>query len=162
MIRLNAHRANWSIDLGGGAVLHLRPIDPADVQLSRSVAANFIKGTDTEAERTPLYRAVLAEALLSRLLQSWDGIGNSEGEPIDVTRDASGRLSPATQDLVKELLSMAQVFPVVENALTIPLFLQATEKNASSPSRSGTSGARTRAKPIANSVRRRAKNALTS
>lgn len=138
MIRLNTQHSTWSIDLGGGAALHLRPIQPADVQVARGIAATFSKDSE-DAERNSLYRAVLAQTLLLRLLQSWDGIGDAEGAPIDVARDEAGNLLPATKEAVSALLSLASVFSAVEDALTIPLFLQAAEKNASSPSLNGTS-----------------------
>ena len=64
-----------------GAVLNLRAVQPADVQIARSTAAVFTTGMrDEDPERGPLFRSVLAQTLLQRCLTSWEGIGNAQGE----------------------------------------------------------------------------------
>lgn len=127
-----------TIALIGGAALHLRQPQAADIQVARSVAWTFCAGVPLD-ELAAMSSAVLAQTLLLRLLQSWEGIGDADGNVIEIARDDQRNLTPASRDAVSLLLAMPAVFDAVERDLLLPLFRQAVEKNASSPLPNGTS-----------------------
>jgi len=100
-----------------GALLHFRAPSPADILISRSAADGFVKGVP-DGEKTSIWRAAVAEALMGRCLESWEGIGDAEGNPIPPTRDA-----------ICALLSFADVFDAVEKQIVLPIFTRYAEKN---------------------------------
>lgn len=138
MLRIGNTGAVLSIALISGASLQLRQPQAADIQIARSAAWTFCAGVPPE-ELSGMFRAVLAQTLVLRCLQSWDGIGDADGNIIDIARDAQGNLTPISRDAVASLLSIPLVFDAVERDLLLPIFRQADEKNASSPSPNGTS-----------------------
>lgn len=135
MLKLSAPRGNWDIELPQGAVLHLRAIEPADTLISRNAAFGLSVGIP-ETERGNFLTAAFTQVLLTRVLVGWEGIGDAQDNPAEITS--------AT---VSALLAIPTVYDRVEEKLIGPLQLRVQEKNASSLSPNGTSEGASKAVP---------------
>lgn len=141
MLKLSIARGIQRIEVAPGAVLNLRPVKPEDMLIARSAAATFATGVPEE-EANPIIRAVIMRTLVTRCLESWEGIGDMEGNEIALTRDPQGRPTGRFEEALGAVLTIPSVYAIIERQFLIPLFGRDEEKNASSPSPNGiTAGA---------------------
>lgn len=141
------------IDLVGGAVAVLNPIEPVAWMRARDVA-DRISADDPDVVR--LRRFALIHSLVHGNLVSWEGIGDAEGEPTDPTRDqwfdAEGKpitaafaATQAPDDVrfvegsITRLLKYQPAFDAFEQEYAGPVLSGLYEKNVSAPSRNTTS-----------------------
>jgi hypothetical protein len=118
MIRLDLKRAPHWLDLGHGVRVYVRPCMTALMMAARAEVqrTNVCSGTDVEAagERT----AALVKALARLAIQEWDGVGDADGEPAQVT--------PEAVDALLDLWPIAEAF---ERLYLAPALLLDEEKN---------------------------------
>ncbi len=82
MIRLNLKREDYWLDLGHGVRLKVRPATSALVMAAR-VSALKDDGEDVGARG-----AALIKCLAALSVTEWEGVGDSEGNPAEVTEEA--------------------------------------------------------------------------
>ena len=146
MIRLDLKREPYPLDLGHGVVVTVAPLTSALLMAARhdpAVNATPVDSPTVTAART----LALIKAVGRRGILAWEGVGDTDGNPIDP--------SPERIDALLDLYPIAESF---ERLYLGPALLLDAEKNVSPPSRNGTSaGAGTTARPVAP----RAKSART-
>lgn len=129
MLRLiHPTKPHW-LDLGHGVEVEVLPLTSAlmlavRAEMSRAIAA------DDRAERPEAEEAML---LLTRCaarcaIIGWKGVGDADGNPIDVT--PSG---------VEALMDVFQICDAFRDAYIVPRLTLDAEKNGLSPAPSGTS-----------------------
>ena len=84
------------IDFVPGARLQIAPIGTIDILTAREAAAAVYRA-DREAEtKDPAVQVAATVAMTTafarRVIRAWEGIGDEDGEPIDVTPEAVDRL----------------------------------------------------------------------
>lgn len=150
MLRLDLQRkARW-IDLGHGVRLEVEPLttaimasarrDPAVTAIfnqHRSVQDPEAEMLDADLSARDEVGIAMAKAVARRVVISWDGVGDADGNPIDV--------SPEGLDALLDIFVLFDAFQVKYLAAG---FLMESEKNGSALSLNGTSvGATGTAKP---------------
>ena len=134
MIRINLSPEPQWLDLGLGLRLQLAPLSTA-VMLS---ARADIAAADLPADASIDDLAVIgAKAIARRAVLDWEGVGDADGNPVQVT--------PEGIDALLEIWPVFEAFQVqyVGNGMLLE-----QEKNVSAPSPTGTSAAaQTTAKP---------------
>ena len=130
------------LDLLPGVRLQLRPLTTALMVSARSDPA--VEALPPEAMTEELALA-MAKAVARRAVLDWEGVGDAEGNPVDVSPEG-----------IDALLEIWPAFEAFQAAYVAKGLLLEQEKNASSPSPNGASaGARATARP----ARGRAKTA---
>ena len=146
MLRLSALRRDpYWLDLIAGVRVKVKPITVAAIIAARQAAADAAKdgGDDMIYNSSAAFTARMARwGVLD-----WEGVGDADGKPADVTPEN-----------VDALLEHWQAFDAIDRQYVMPALIQDAEKNGSSLSPNGTSAG---AKPIARRARKRAPTALT-
>ena len=144
MIRLDLSSAPKWLDLGAGLRLHVLPVTTAIMVAARNDPAVEALTEDAGREEQAL---VMAKAVARRVVTDWEGVGNDDGKPV-----------PVSPEGIDALLDIWPVFEAFQTHCLAPHLMLDAEKNASAPSRTGTSaGAIATAKPArarARTVRR--------
>ncbi|HEY1630797.1 MAG TPA: hypothetical protein VGF56_05745 [Rhizomicrobium sp.] len=125
-----------------------RPIDTPMVLAARMRAseAAVAHPQTAKAASSAAFTGIIAELGIVE----WEGVGDKDGNPVE-----------PTPENIASYLKNWRVFDEIDRKYVMPALSRHDEKNASAPSQNGTSGAKTRAKAIANSARKRAKRART-
>jgi len=160
MIRLSKTREPFWLEapaLGDGVRFHLKPVTPAMVVAGRAAALNAVLNAGQEQpEHSTLMQGVGAAAFVRSIIQAGlievEGIGDQHGEPL-------GELSPAKIDA---MLAEWPIFDFLDASYVTPALRMETEKNASSLSENGTSGAKIPEPPIASTAPADAETAPTA
>lgn len=130
MITLNA--SPYWLDLLPGVRVEVAPVSTPGYLLARQAARDAVEAADTdgltEAEIRVAAHVAFTEALAVRGVRAWEGVGGEDGEPIDP--------SPET---IRQLMGHYPVFEAFDRLYVGPVVAQEAEKNASSPSRTGSS-----------------------
>jgi len=134
MIRINLSPEPQWLDLGLGLRLQLAPLSTA-VMLS---ARADIAAADLPADASNDDLAVIgAKAIARRAVLDWEGVGDADGNPVQVTPEG-----------IDALLEIWPVFEAFQAQYVGRGMLLEQEKNVSAPSPTGTSAAaQTTAKP---------------
>jgi hypothetical protein len=143
MLRLNlASEPEW-LDLGHGVRVRVVPCSSGVMAAARGAPAveALVASGASEAELA----LALAKAMAGIAILDWEGVGDAEGKPVPVTPEAASAL-----------IDVWPVFEAFQARYVAKGLLLDQEKNASSPSPSGTSAGAT---AIARPVRRRARTA---
>lgn len=86
MIRLDLKREPYWLDLGHGVRVQVRPATTALVMAARVTALN------EETDDTGARGAMLIKKLAELAILAWEGIGDSEDKPAEVTPEAVAAL----------------------------------------------------------------------
>ena len=142
MIRLDLKNEPAWLDLGHGVRLHLHPLTTAMMVASRNdpaVAALNEDATDGESA------LVFAKALARNATLDWEGVGDSDGNIIQITPEG-----------ISALLDVWPLFEAFQTKYVAKGLVLDAEKNVSSPLPSGSSAGAT---GIAKPARKPAKTA---
>ena len=140
MIRINLSPEPQWLDLGHGVHLQLLPLTTALMVATRSDPA--VLGLDAGASNDTR-AAVFATALACRAVVDWEGVGDADGNVMEVTPEG-----------VDALLSLWPIFEAFNLHYVSRGMLLDAEKNGSAPLPTGTSvGATATAKPAKRSAR---------
>ena len=135
MIRIQLSPEPQWLDLGHGVRLQLLPLTTALMVATRSDPA--VQSLDAEASNDSR-AAVFAAALARRAVVDWEGVGNVDGDPLNVTPEG-----------IDALLSLWPIFEAFNLHYVSRGMLLDAEKNGSAPSPTGTSaGATATAWPV--------------
>lgn len=147
MLRLElARKARW-IDLGHGVRLEVEPLTTAVMASARrdsAVAASFAESREAqeaggggEPGARDEVGIAMAKAVARRVVTAWEGVGDADGNPVDVTPDG-----------LDALLDLWPIFEAFQERYLAAGFLLESEKNGSALSPNGTSaGATDTARP---------------
>ena len=145
MIRLDLSTKPRWLDLGAGLRLHVLPVTTAIMVAARNDPAVEALPQDASQEQMAL---VMAKAVARRVVTGWEGVGDTDGNPISVTPEG-----------IDALLDIWPVFEAFQTRCLAPHLMLDAEKNASAPLPNGTSmGAKATARP----ARARARTARRS
>jgi hypothetical protein len=135
MIRLDLKREPHTLDLGHGVTVTVAPLTSALLMAARQDPAVIPPPGE---KSTTADRALALIKAVGRLgVLAWEGVGDADGKPIEP--------SPERIDALLDLYPIAEAF---ERLYLGPALLLDAEKNALSPSPSGTSaGASATARP---------------
>ena len=134
MIRLDLSAGPKWLDLGAGLRLQVLPVTTAIMVAARNDPAVEALPEDASREEQAL---VMAKAVARRVVTGWEGVGDAEGNPVSVTPEG-----------IDALLDIWPVFEAFQTRCLAPHLMLDAEKNASSPSQTGTSvGATPTARP---------------
>ena len=140
MIRIQLSPEPQWLDLGHDVRLQLLPLTTALMVATRSDPA--VQDLDADASNDSR-AAVFAGALARRAVVDWDGVGNVDGDPLNVTPEG-----------IDALLSLWPIFEAFNLLYVSPGMLLDAEKNGSAPSPTGTSvGATATARPAKRNAR---------
>ncbi|ALK09001.1 hypothetical protein [Blastochloris viridis] len=145
MIRLDLSRDPKWVDLGHGVRVLAAPLTSAVMMAARSDLREALPGDGGAAGHAAA--VALVKAIARMVIRDWDGIGDTDGNPL-----------PPTPERIDALLDLPPLYDAFERDLVGPALLLADEKNASAPSPNGISAG---AAAIAKPARRRAKPAPT-
>lgn len=125
MIRLDLSREPSWLDLGHGVRLHVLPLTTALMVASRSDAqVEALPESASDEERA----VVFAKAIARRAVKDWEGVGDTQGNPV-----------PVSPEGINALLDVWPIFEAFQLAYVAKGLMLEQEKNASAPSPSGTS-----------------------
>ena len=114
MIRLELKREPYWLDLPYGVRLHVRPATTAFVMAARVQAMKEAPDDDVSARSAALLKNLAVQAIIA-----WEGVGDNEGNPAEVTAEAVAALM--------DLWPMADAF---ERLYLGPALILELEKNA--------------------------------
>ena len=135
MIRLDLNNEPAWLDLGHGVRLHLHPLTTAMMVASRNDPAVAALNEDATDEESAL---VFAKALARNAVLDWEGVGDSDGNVIQITPEG-----------ISALLDVWPLFEAFQTQYVAKGLVLDQEKNASAPLPSGSSaGAQDIAKPV--------------
>ncbi len=129
MIRLNTSTEPRWFDLLPGLRLKVAPVTTAIMAAARADAR--LEDLGPEASKEELAVA-LAQAVAGRVVTEWEGVGDEEGEPVEISPEG-----------IHSLLNIWPVFEAFQLQCLAPAVLLESEKNGSAPSLNGTSAAAT-------------------
>lgn len=134
MLKLDLSNAPRWLDLAPGVRVRLLPLTTALMVATRNdPTIETLPDEATNEDRA----LVFAKALARRAVLEWEGVGDEDGEPLD--------LSPEGIDA---LLDMWPIFEAFQEGYVAKALVLEREKNVSAPSPTGTSaGATGTAKP---------------
>lgn len=147
MLRLGMAPNGW-LQLLPGVKARFDPISRPMVRAARRATAAFLAANpdlDDDDRRLAAGDTFTAE-LVRQGLREWEGIGDPEGEPLEVSAAA-----------IEMFIAEPLLFEAADTAWVMPWALQAAEKNASSLSPAGTTKAVMGAKTTAGSPAKPAK-----
>jgi len=127
MIRLDLSNEPAWLDLGHGVRLHLHPLTTAMMVASRNDPAVAALSEDATDEESAL---VFAKALARNATIDWDGVGDSDGNVIQITPEG-----------ISALLDVWPLFEAFQTKYVAKGLVLDQEKNVSSPLPSGSSAA---------------------
>ncbi|MGA0595398.1 hypothetical protein [Enterovirga sp. CN4-39] len=129
MLRLSPKGSEpfW-IDLLPGVRVQVRPISAAMMLVARAAAGDAFRSADRDSVHYA--NAAMTVSLAHQGIVAWEGIGDAEGAPLQVT--------PENIDL---LLDEWPAFQALDDGYTRPALVAADEKNGSRPSPNGISAA---------------------
>jgi len=134
MIRLDLSNEPAWLDLGHGVRLHLQPLTTAMMVASRNDPAVATLSEDTTDEESAL---VFAKALARNATRDWEGVGDSDGNIIQITPEG-----------ISALLDVWPLFEAFQTKYVAKGLVLDAEKNVSAPLPNGPSaGATDTAKP---------------
>ena len=140
MIRINLSPEPQWLALGHGVRLQLLPLTTALMVATRSDPT--VQDLDADASNDTR-AAVFATALARRAIVDWDGVGDENGNVLEVSPDG-----------IDALLSLWPIFEAFNLLYVSRGMLLDAEKNGSAPSATGTSaGATATAKPVKRNAR---------
>jgi len=134
MLKLDLSNAPRWLDLAPGVRVRLLPLTTALMVATRNdPSIETLSDEATNEDRA----MVFAKALARRAVLEWEGVGDEDGEPLD--------LSPEGVDA---LLDIWPIFEAFQEGYVAKALVLEREKNVSAPSPTGTSaGATDTAKP---------------
>ncbi len=115
MIRLDLKREPYWLDLGHGVRLNVRPATTPLVMASRVKAMKEAQDTDDTGARS----AALLKNLAQASVIEWEGVGDADGNPAEVTTEA-----------IAALLDLWPIADAFERLYLGPTLLLEQEKNA--------------------------------
>lgn len=116
MLKLDlAQTARW-IDVAPGVRLHLRPLTTALMVATRNDPEVVALASDMSDEDRAL---IFAKALGCRAILAWEGVGDADGTPIEVSPDG-----------VHALLDIWPIFEAFQTAYVAKALVLEQEKNA--------------------------------
>ena len=140
MIRLQLSPDPQWLDLGHGVRLQLLPLTTALMVATRSDPE--VQSLESEASNDTR-AAVFAAALARRAVADWEGVGDEDGNVLEITPEG-----------IDALLSLWPIFEAFNLHYVSPGMLLDAEKNGSAPLPTGTSvGATATARPAAPNAR---------
>ncbi len=146
MLKLAAQqREPYWLDLLPGVRIKVRPVTVAAIIAARQAAADAMKTPD--GQEIFVGSAAFTRSIARWGILEWEGIGDTEGAPVE-----------PTPENVDALLELWQAFDAIDRFYVAPALIGIDEKNASSLSPNGTSAG---AKPIARRARKPAQPART-
>lgn len=100
---------------------------------------------------------VFSRELLRLAIVEWDGVGDADGNPVEITPPLDERLKTSDKadrptGTIDLFLAHDEMFEAADRLYVMPIVDRDREKNASAASPSGTGEAATRAKTIARSA----------
>ena len=125
MIRLDLSNEPAWLDLGHGVRLHLQPLTTAMMVASRNDPAVAALNEDATDEESAL---VFAKALACNATLDWEGVGDSDGNVIQITPEG-----------ISALLDVWPLFEAFQTKYVAKGLILDAEKNVSSPLPSGPS-----------------------
>jgi len=125
MLKLDLSNEPAWLDLGHGVRVKLRPLTTALMVAARNDPAVQALGDEAGDEESAL---VFAKALARVAILDWEGVGDAEGNVIPVSPEA-----------IDALLDLWPLFEAFQTGYVARGLLLEQEKNASSPSPSGSS-----------------------
>ena len=125
MIRLDLSNEPAWLDLGHGVRLHLNPLTTAMMVASRNDPAVAALSEDATDEESAL---VFAKALARNATLDWEGVGDSDGNVIQITPEG-----------ISALLDVWPLFEAFQTKYVAKGLVLDQEKNASSPLPNGPS-----------------------
>lgn len=140
MLSLDLTNAPRWHDLAPGVRVQLRPLTTALMVATRSdTAVEEVPEEASDEERA----VVFAKALARRVILAWDGIGDTEGDPIDPSPEA-----------IDALMDVWPIFETFQLTYVSKGLLLEQEKNALAPLPNGpTAGASNTAMPARKSAK---------
>ncbi len=129
MIRLDLSNEPAWLELGHGVRLHLHPLTTAMMVASRNDPAVAALNEDATDEESAL---VFAKALARNAVLDWEGVGNADGKPVDVTPEG-----------ITALLDVWPLFEAFQTKYVAKGLVLDAEKNASAPLPNGSSAGAT-------------------
>ena len=129
MIRIQLSPDPQWLDLGHGVRLRLMPLTTALMVATRSDPE--VQSLEADASNDSR-AAVFAAALARRAVVDWAGVGDANGNVLEITPDG-----------IDALLSLWPIFEAFNLHYVSPGMLLDAEKNASAPSPTGTSAGAT-------------------
>lgn len=147
MLRLNLSQGPEWLDLGHGVRIEVLPLRTSIMtKIKGSVGAEVTEEAiaDGTIDRTALGND-MSLAIACAVIVGWEGVGDDRGKP-----------APVTPDNIAALMDLFPIFTAFQTQYLAPAFEALSEKNASSPSRTGTTAA---AIPTATPAKARARTA---
>ncbi|WP_323006535.1 hypothetical protein [Pseudorhodobacter sp.] len=134
MLKLDLTNAPRWLDLAPGVRVRLLPLTTALMVATRNdPTIETLPDEATNEDRA----LVFAKALARRAVLEWEGVGDEDGEPLDVSPEGVGAL-----------LDIWPIFEAFQEGYVAKALVLEREKNVSAPSPTGTSaGATGTAKP---------------
>ena len=129
MIRLDLSNKPAWLDLGHSVRLHLHPLTTAMMVASRNDPAVAALNEDATDEESAL---VFAKALARNATLDWEGVGDSDGNVIQITPEG-----------ISALLDVWPLFEAFQTKYVAKGLVLDAEKNASAPLPSGLSAGAT-------------------
>ena len=134
MLKLDLSNAPRWLDLAPGVRVRLLPLTTALMVATRNdPTIETLPDEATNEDRA----LVFAKALARRAVLEWEGVGDEDGEPLDVSPEG-----------IDALLDIWPIFEAFQEGYVAKALVLEREKNVSAPSPTGTSaGATGTAKP---------------
>lgn len=136
MLKLNLSTDSRWIDLAGGVRIKVKPLTSAMMLAARSNPRVEALAHADAAVPDDAVALEVAKIIGGMLIEDWEGVGDAEGAPVDVS-----------QDWIDALLDLWPMFEAFQVNVVAGAMLVDAEKNASAPLLNGSSaGAVTTAK----------------
>ncbi len=129
MLKLDLSNEPVWLDLGHGVRVQLRPLTTALMVAARNDPTVQALGENAGDEESAL---AFAKALARIAIIDWEGVGNADGNPIPISPEA-----------IDALLDLWPLFEAFQTGYVARGLLLEQEKNASSPSPTGSSAGAT-------------------
>ena len=142
MLRLTLKTGPEWLDLGHGVRLQVAPLTTAVMMAARKAAQGQIALSDAgDPDAADLdmdsIGLAMAKAVARIVVRDWEGVGDAEGNPV-----------PVSPEGIEALLDLWPLFEAFQTLYVARAMILDAEKNASSPSPTGSSvGAATIARP---------------
>ncbi|SEP21383.1 hypothetical protein SAMN04487843_108206 [Methylobacterium sp. ap11] len=129
MLKLSQSVEPFWLDVLPGVRIRFRPITVASMLVAREAVGKVFRGEDQDDVGARANIALVRE-LTRRGIMEWEGIGDADGQPLPVTREA-----------VDLLMENWPAYDAIDTLYVAPALARDAEKNASSSSSGGTSAA---------------------
>ncbi|WP_288586345.1 hypothetical protein [uncultured Methylobacterium sp.] len=129
MIKLSQSVEPFWLDILPGVRIRFRPITVASMLVAREAVGKVFRDEDQDDVGARANIALVRE-LARRGIAEWEGVGDTEGQPIPVTREA-----------IDLLMENWPAYDAIDTRYVAPALAREAEKNASSSSSGGTSAA---------------------